>query len=48
MTVYDAAGISAVVGLSCQSVAKRGQPVDFPDFTRGRWRTARPLPIVHM
>jgi predicted dehydrogenase len=48
MNVYDAAALSAVVELSCQSVARRGQPVDVPDFTRGRWRTAAPLPIVHM
>jgi predicted dehydrogenase len=48
MSVYDAASLSAVVGLSVSSVAKRGQPVEFPDFTRGRWRTATPWPIVHM
>lgn len=43
--VYDAAAISAVVGLSVQSVAKQGQPVSFPDFTRGKWKTSAPLPI---
>src|SRR5204862_6675128 len=48
MNVYDAAAISAVVHLSCQSVAKNGQPVSFPDFTRGRWKTTPPLDIVHM
>ncbi len=46
--VYDAAAISAVVGLSVQSVARKSAPVDFPDFTRGRWKTQPPLPIVHM
>jgi len=46
--VYDAAAISAVVGLSMQSVAKKSAPVEFPDFTRGAWKTAAPLPIVHM
>ena len=46
MTVYDAAAISAVVGLSVQSVSKRGQPVSFPDFTRGRWKTTPPWEIV--
>jgi hypothetical protein len=46
--VYDAASISAVVGLSVQSVAKRSAAVDFPDFTRGAWKTAAPWPIVHM
>jgi predicted dehydrogenase len=48
MNVYDAAAISAVVGLSVQSVAKRSAAVDFPDFTKGRWKTTPPLDIVHM
>jgi len=46
--VYDAASISAVVGLSVESVGKKAVPVDFPDFTRGGWKKAPPLPIVHM
>jgi hypothetical protein len=48
MDVYDAAALSAVVDLSCQSVARKGQPVPVPDFTRGRWKSMPPLPIVHM
>jgi predicted dehydrogenase len=48
MTVYDAAALSAVVDLSVRSVAKSGQPVAVPDFTRGRWKSTPPLPIVHM
>jgi hypothetical protein len=48
MTVYDAAALSAVVHLSVQSVGKKSAPVDFPDFTRGRWQHTPPLPIVHM
>lgn len=48
MNVYDAAALSAVVHTSVQSVARRGQPVPIPDFTRGRWKTAPPLDIVHM
>ena len=44
----DAAAISAVVGLSVQSVGRKAAPVDFPDFTRGRWQTAPPVPIIHM
>jgi predicted dehydrogenase len=48
MDVYDAAALSAVVELSCQSVAKNGRPIECPDFTRGRWRTRPPVPIVHM
>jgi hypothetical protein len=27
-------------------VANRSRSVDFPDFTRGRWRTRKPLGIV--
>jgi hypothetical protein len=45
--VYDAASISAVVGLSVQSVSKNGQPMPFPDFTRGKWKTSAPGEIVH-
>ena len=48
MNVYDAAALSAVVHLSVQSVAKKATAVDFPDFTRGRWKTTPPLDIVHM
>lgn len=46
MNVYDAAALSVVCALSEQSVAQRGKPVDFPDFTRGRWQTWKPWPIV--
>jgi predicted dehydrogenase len=48
MTVYDAAALSAVVQLSAQSTGRRSAAVDFPDFTRGRWKTTPPLDIVHM
>jgi predicted dehydrogenase len=44
--VYDAVAWSAVVGLSQKSVAKNGRPVDFPDFTRGKWKIARPLHVM--
>ncbi len=46
MNVYDAAALSAVTPLSEMSVANRGQPMDFPDFTRGRWRTNPKLEVV--
>lgn len=46
MNVYDAAALSAVVELSVQSNASRARTVDFPDFTRGRWRTFAPLGLV--
>jgi len=48
MNVYDAASLSAVVDMSVQSVAKKARAIDFPDFTRGAWRTHPPLGIVHM
>jgi Glycosyl hydrolase 109, C-terminal domain/Oxidoreductase family, NAD-binding Rossmann fold len=48
MNVYDAAALSAVVHLSAQSVAKRSTAMEFPDFTKGRWKTTPPLGIVHM
>ena len=46
MNVYDAAAISAVGPLSEWSVANRSRPVDFPDFTRGRWKEWPQLGIV--
>jgi hypothetical protein len=46
MNVYDAAALSAVCELSERSVANRSRPMDFPDFTRGRWETTPPLGIV--
>ena len=48
MDVYDAAALSAVVGLTVQSVKRRADAVDVPDFTRGRWKTRPPLGIVRM
>ena len=47
MNVYDAAALSAVVELSVQSTAKKSRAVEFPDFTRGKWRTLPKLEIVH-
>ena len=43
MNVYDAASLSAVVELTKRSVASGSQPIDFPDFTRERWKTWQPL-----
>jgi hypothetical protein len=31
-----------------QSVGARSRAVDFPDFTRGRWKTTPALGILHM
>jgi len=46
MDVYDAAAWSVVTPLSEASVAERSRSVDFPDFTRGLWKTKKPLGIV--
>ena len=40
--VYDSAVMSSVVGLSELSIQRGGEPVQCPDFTRGRWRTRQP------
>ena len=44
--VYDAASWSAVTALSEKSVANRSQAVDFPDFTKGKWKSRPPLKIM--
>ena len=46
MNVYDAAALSAVCELSEISVANGSAPVEFPDFTRGRWQEWAPWPVV--
>lgn len=46
MNVYDAAAWSAVSALSEKSVARKSEPVKFPDFTRGAWKTTPPLGII--
>jgi predicted dehydrogenase len=44
--VYDAATWSCITELSEKSVASRSSPQDFPDFTRGRWKTTPPIGII--
>jgi hypothetical protein len=48
MDVYDAAAWSVVTPLSEKSVAQRGQPMGFPDFTRGGWKAPRPLHVMEV
>ena len=43
MDVYDDAAISAVTELSGNSIKDDGEPQEFPDFTRGGWKTPRVL-----
>ena len=33
-------------GAAIGAIAKRGASVNFPDFTRGKWKTNPPLGIV--
>jgi len=43
--VYDAATWSVIVPLSERSVAAKSAPIDFPDFTRGKWKNPRALTL---
>lgn len=40
--VYESVLMSCVVALSGDSIAKGSQPVEIPDFTRGKWKTRKP------
>jgi predicted dehydrogenase len=44
--VYEGVFWSSVGPLSEKSVREDGAPQDFPDFTRGNWKTTKPLGIV--
>jgi len=44
--VYEGCFWSAVSPLSEVSVAQGGMPQNFPDFTRGKWKTTAPLAII--
>ncbi|TXF91836.1 Gfo/Idh/MocA family oxidoreductase [Neolewinella aurantiaca] len=44
--VYEGCLWSAVAPLSEASVANGGAPQEFPDFTRGNWRSTSPLAII--
>ena len=45
--VYEGCFWSAVSPLSEISVAQGGYPQEFPDFTRGKWKTTKPLAIIN-
>lgn len=32
--------------MTLNSVADRSRPVDFPDFTQGRWKTTHPIKLM--
>ena len=44
--VYDAALWSCISPLSEQSVANRSKSMDVPDFTRGAWKTNKPMTLT--
>jgi predicted dehydrogenase len=44
--VYEGCLWSAVGPLSEMSVAQDGMPQAFPDFTRGKWKSTKPLSII--
>lgn len=48
MDVYDAAVLSAVTELSEKSIASGSWPMQFPDFTRGMWKSRRTLPVMEV
>ncbi len=41
--VYDTASWIVISPLSEQSIARGGEPVEFPDFTMGRWMNRKPI-----
>ncbi len=44
--VYDAALWSSISPLSEWSVANRSESLDVPDFTRGNWKTNKPVSVL--
>ena len=44
--VYEGCFWSAVTPLSAKSINEEGMPQQFPDFTRGMWKTTSPLDII--
>lgn len=43
--VYDLATYSSIVELSERSVNAHSSAIDFPDYTRGGWKTAKPFTV---
>lgn len=46
--VYDAVSWMVVTALSAESIAKGSIPVEFPDFTRGKWKTRQPVDVIDL
>ena len=45
--VYDSVTSSAIIPLAEMSVAKNSEPVEFPDFTRGKWKERPPVELAY-
>ena len=41
--VYDAVSMSCIVPLSEMSIKQDSSSIKIPDFTRGRWKTNKPI-----
>ena len=46
LDVYDAAAWSSITPLSEWSIANGSAPIDIPDFTRGKWKTNKPVELT--
>jgi len=46
MDVYDAAAWSSIIPLSGKSVDNKSKTQDIPDFTRGAWKTNKPVNLT--
>ncbi|MDE0262930.1 MAG: Gfo/Idh/MocA family oxidoreductase [Bryobacterales bacterium] len=45
--VYDSVTSSVISPLSERSVANRSEPVEFPDFTKGKWKERLPVEVAY-
>lgn len=45
--VYDSVTSSAITALTEISVAKGSEPVEFPDFSRGKWKERPPVEVAY-
>ncbi|MGZ2370004.1 Gfo/Idh/MocA family protein [Ancylomarina sp. YFZ004] len=46
MDVYDAASWSCITPLSEWSIANKSNSIEIPDFTRGAWKTNKPIDLT--
>lgn len=44
--VYEGAYWSSLLPLTAHSIAQGGVPAEFPDFTRGDWKSTAPLQVI--